>query len=267
MFGTGHHIDHPSARAQHPQEFLLRKGRKAVQQQVGPAGAHRLAEAGCHRILCRGQGLGRKTHRRLCDIKTRQLHPAAFFGKRLRDAAVVPALAAACIQQMQRRLRAGRLAVLCAQLTHRFAKDAVVSGIQERAAGGHHLLAVAGGLGAHALHRQQMPVALLGAVKAVAFCAFQGAVAGQFFPAQRALPWGKRFIFAHTSSLWSSMGAVAPPWAFIYSSKFVNFCCGGRRLMSTRPGSSSLAAAARPRRLLSALGARAGAGCALRDAF
>ena len=91
MFGTGHHINHPSARAQHPQEFLLCKGRKAVQQQVGPA------------------------------------------------------LAAACIQQMQRRLRAGRLAVLCAQLTHRFAKDAVVSGIQERAAGGHHLLAVAGG--------------------------------------------------------------------------------------------------------------------------
>ncbi len=92
-----------------PAEFLLCKGRKAVQQQVGPAGAHRLAEAGCHRILCRGQGLGRKAHRRLCDIKTRQLHPVAFFGKRLRDAAVVPALAAACIQQMQRRsLAAGR---------------------------------------------------------------------------------------------------------------------------------------------------------------
>ena len=35
------------------------------------------------------------------------------------------------------------------------------------------------------------------------------------------------------------MGAVAPPWAFIYSSKLVNFCCGGRRLMRTRPGSSS----------------------------
>ena len=36
------------------------------------------------------------------------------------------------------------------QLTHRCAKDAVVSGIQERAAGDHHLLAVAGSLGAHA---------------------------------------------------------------------------------------------------------------------
>ena len=49
---------------------------------------------------------------------------------------------------------------------------------------------------------------------------------------------------------------VAPPWASIYSSKLVYFCWGGRRLMSTSPGSSSRAAALRPRRAGSALGAR-----------
>ena len=156
---------------------------------------------GRHRILCRGQGLCGQTHRRLCDIKARQLHPAALFGKGLCDAPVVPALAAARIQQMQRRFRRGRQAVFQTQLSQRPAEDAVVSGIQKRAAGRHHLFAVAGGLGAHALHRQQVPVAFLCTVEAVALCAFQGAVAGQFLPAQRALPWGKRFIFAHTSSL------------------------------------------------------------------
>ena len=30
------------------------------------------------------------------------------------------------------------------------------------------------------------------------------------------------------------MGAVAPPWAAIYSSKLENFCWGGRRLIRTR---------------------------------
>ena len=34
------------ARAQHAPELFLRKGREAVQQQGGPAGAHRLSEAG-----------------------------------------------------------------------------------------------------------------------------------------------------------------------------------------------------------------------------
>ena len=38
------------------------------------------------------------------------------------------------------------------------------------------------------------------------------------------------------------MGAVAPPWAVIYSSKLVNFCWGGRRLISISPGSSTRAA-------------------------
>ena len=70
---------------------------------------------------------------------------------------------------------------------------------------------------------------------------YMGHIPGKRCAAQGALPGGK-FVQAHTSSLWSSMGAVAPPWAFMYSSKFVNFCCGGRRLMSTRPGSSSFAA-------------------------
>ena len=102
---------------------------------------------------------------------------------------------------MQRRIRRGRQAVFQTQLSQRPAEDAVVSGIQKRAAGRHHLFAVAGGLGSHALHRQQVPVAFLCAVETVALCTFQGAVAGQFLPAQRALPWDKRFIFAHTSSL------------------------------------------------------------------
>ena len=242
VLGPGHHVDHPPARAQHPQKFLLRKGRKAVQQQIGPAGAHGLAKAGRHGVLRGGQGLRGQTHRRLCDVKARQLQRAAGLGKFLRDAPVVPALAATCIQQVQRRVRGGRLAVLGAQLPQRLAEDAVVPGVQKGAAGRHHLFAVAGSFGAHALHRQKMPVALFGAVKAVAFFAFQDAVPGKARAAQRALPRGERFTSAHTSSLWSSMGAVAPPWAFIYSSKFVNFCCGGRRLMSTRPGSSSFAA-------------------------
>src|SRR5699024_6429829 len=47
------------------------------------------------------------------------------------------------------------------------------------------------------------------------------------------------------------MGAVAPPWAAIYSSKLENFCWGGRRLIRTRPGSSlRLSRAGRPGRLL-----------------
>ena len=101
---------------------------------------------------------------------------------------------------MQRGIRCGRHAVFRTQFAQRRAENAVISGVQERAAGGHHLLAVTGGFGAHALHRQKMPVALLGAVKAVAFFTFQGAVPGQLSPAQGALPQGKRFMF-HTSSL------------------------------------------------------------------
>ena len=66
------------------------------------------------------------------------------------------------------------------------------------------------------------------------------------------------------------MGAVAPPWAFIYSSKLVNFCCGGRRLMRTRPGSSSRLGALFRLRLreascFGARGARAGWSALLRS--
>ena len=52
------------------------------------------------------------------------------------------------------------------------------------------------------------------------------------------------------------MGAVAPPWAAIYSSKLENFCWGGRRLIRTRPGSSlRFSRAGRPGRPLGWLGA------------
>ncbi len=57
------------------------------------------------------------------------------------------------------------------------------------------------------------------------------------------------------------MGAVAPPWASIYSSKLVYFCWGGRRLMSTRPGlrpGSGQRHAAAEVSCLGARGARAG---------
>ena len=57
------------------------------------------------------------------------------------------------------------------------------------------------------------------------------------------------------------MGAVAPPWAAIYSSKLENFCWGGRRLISTRPGSSlRLSRGARPGRLWGRLGVWPAAG-------
>ena len=148
MLRAGHDVEHPPAGAQHPQKLLPRKGREAVQQQVGPSGADRLG-----------------------------------------NAAVVPALAAACIQQVQRGLRPGRETVFQTQLPHRLPEDAIVSGIQKGAAGGDHLFAVAGGLGAHALHWQQVPVALSGTVKAVAGGAFQILLPGQRPAAQRTLPW------------------------------------------------------------------------------
>ena len=241
VFRAGHHIDHASAGAQYPLELFLRKGREAVQQQVGPAGAHRLAEAGGHRVPGGRQCFGGQTHGRLGNVEPGQLQRPARLGKLLRDAAVIPALAAARIQQMQCGTRGGRLAVFQAQFPRRLPEDTVISGVQESAASRHHLFAVSGGFGAHALHRQQMPVALFCTVKAVVPGTFQGHIPGKRRAAQGALPGGK-FVQVHTSSLWSSMGAVAPPWAFMYSSKFVNFCCGGRRLMSTRPGSSSFAA-------------------------
>ena len=81
-------------------------------------------------------------------------------------------------RKLQRRIRGGRHAILDAQLAQRLAEDAVVPGVQKGAAGRHHLFAVAGSFGAHALHRQKMPVALFGAVKAVSFFAFQDAVPG-----------------------------------------------------------------------------------------
>ena len=223
MLCPGHHIDHPSAGTQHPQELLLCKGRKAVQQQVRPAGAHRLAEAGCHGVLCRGQCLGGKAHRRLGNVKACQLQFPSGGVKLPGDAPVVPALAAACIQQMQPAVRGGRDPVFQTQFSHRLPKDAVVPPVQKGAACRHHFLAVAGGFGAHALHRQKMPVALFGTVKAVPFGALQGAFPSEGSPAQGALP-RDRSIFSHTSLVWSSMGAVAPPWASIYSSKLVNFC-------------------------------------------
>ena len=43
------------------------------------------------------------------------------------------------------------------------------------------------------------------------------------------------------------MGAVAPPWASIYSSKLVYFCWGGRRLMSiSRVSSRAVCTPPRP---------------------
>ena len=201
MLCPRHNVDHAPARAQHPAELLLCKGRKAVQQHVCPAGAYRLAEAGRHRILCSGQRLCSQPHGRLCDIEPRQLQRLFCRRELLRDAAVVPALAAACIQQMQRSVLRGGHAVGKAQFPQRLPKDAVVSGVQEGAAGGYHLLAVPGGFGAHTLHRQKMPVALPGAVKAVAFFTFQIVLPLQYAAAQGALPRGKGFVPAHTSSL------------------------------------------------------------------
>ena len=102
---------------------------------------------------------------------------------------------------MQRGVLRGGYAVGKAQFSQRLPEDAVVSGVQEGAAGGYHLLAVPGGFGAHTLHRQKMPVALPGAVKAVAFFTFQVILPLQRTAAQGALPRGKGFVPAHTSSL------------------------------------------------------------------
>jgi hypothetical protein len=73
--------------------------------------------------------------------------------------------------------------------------------VQEGAAGSDHLLAVARDFGSHTLHRQKMPVALPGAVKTVAFFTFQVILPLQRAAAQGALPRGKGFVPAHTSSL------------------------------------------------------------------
>ena len=201
MLCPRHNVDHVPARAQHPAELLLCKGRKAVQQHVCPAGAHRLAEAGRHRILRGGQRLCRQPHRGLCDIEPGQLQRLFCRRELLRDAAVVPALAAACVQQMQRGVLRGGHAVGKAQLPQRLPENAVISGVQEGAAGSYHLLAVPGGFGSHTLHRQKMPVALPGAVKTVAFFTFQVILPLQRAAAQGALPRGKGFVPAHTSSL------------------------------------------------------------------
>ena len=112
---TGHNIDHPSARAQHTPELFLCKGREAVEQQVGPFGADRLGKAGCHRVFCGRQCLCGQTHRRLCDIKARQLHRPSGLCKGLCNAAVVPAFAAARIQQVERCICPGGSAVCKAQ--------------------------------------------------------------------------------------------------------------------------------------------------------
>ena len=52
---------------------LPRKGREAVQQQVGPSGADRLGKAGCHCIAGRGQRLRRQPDCRFGDVEPRQL--------------------------------------------------------------------------------------------------------------------------------------------------------------------------------------------------
>ena len=66
----------------------------------------------------------------------------------------------------------------------------------------YHLFAVARGLGAHTLHRQQVPVPLFRPVKAVVPAAFQGSVPGQGFAAERALPGGKRLRFHRCDPQW-----------------------------------------------------------------
>ena len=145
MFRPGHDVDHPSAGAEHPQELFPRKRRETVEQQVGPAGFDRLVKAGRHRIPGRGQSLGGQPHGGLGNIKPGQLQRTGGSGKLPRDAAVIPALAAACIQQAEGSFLCGGDAVFQAHLPQRLPEDAVIPGTQERAAGGHHLLAVAGG--------------------------------------------------------------------------------------------------------------------------
>ena len=145
MFRSGHDVDHPSAGAEHPQELFPRKRRETVEQQVGPAGFDRLVEAGRHRIPGRGQSLGGQPHGGLGNIKPGQLQRTGGSGKLPRDAAVIPALAAARIQQMQCGTRGSRLAVFQAQLPRRLPEDTVISGVQESAASRHHLFAVSGG--------------------------------------------------------------------------------------------------------------------------
>ena len=66
-------------------------------------------------------------------------------GKLPRDAAVIPALAAARIQQVERCICPGGNTIRKAQFPQRLPEDAVVARAQERAAGGYHLFAVAGG--------------------------------------------------------------------------------------------------------------------------
>ena len=96
----------------------------------------------------------------------------------------------------------------------------------------------------------RLDVALFGKVKAVVFGAAQRAAKDSQRPmAHRAAQPGRTGGVhgcapsgagaSGCASASPSTGAVTPPCAAMYSSKLANFCLGGRRVMSSSPGSSS----------------------------
>ena len=163
--GRGHSVDQAAARAQHAAELGPRKWGKDVQQQIGPAIAHRGAEAAADAKCGFGQQLGRQAHSLFREVEA---DDGRFIAQCFVQVGVIAALAAAGIHDVGVRQRGAKVG----QCLH---QRGVMPGRKERAAGAHHLFAIAGVGGVLFLDGQQIGIPLFGKVKAVGFGAAQAA--------------------------------------------------------------------------------------------
>ena len=199
MLCPRHNVDHAPARAQHPAELLLCKGRKAVQQHVCPA-----VRTGWLKLdataYCAAAAPLPPTAPRACDIEPGQLQRLFCRRELLRDAAVVPARRslhpADAAGRPSRRARRGQGTTPPAPA--RKCRNIRRSG---RRGGRQPSPCCPRGLWCACSAPAKDASSLPGTVKTVAFFAFQVVFPLQRAAAQGALPRGKGFVPAHTSSL------------------------------------------------------------------
>ena len=148
-----------------------------------------------------------------------------------------PALAAACVQQAGN--SGFRLTVLEAEFSQRLPEDAVASPRSgTRAAGARPSPTVAGGLGTGVLHGSRCQWPALARSKLWPEGHFGAIIPGKRLRRQLASTTGQIPLPLHFLAVVLD-GARRAAVGVHTPQSWVNFCCGGRRLMSTRPGSSS----------------------------
>ena len=158
-----HHVEKVSAGLQHPPELVNGQRGKAVQQQTNALVCHRQAVSTGHYQLRLLGPFGGPPHHLLGDVDARRPGRFPSGGQCLADGGGIVPLSAAHVQHGRYVGRIGH-----SQGAQGLPQKIVISFGKKGAAGSCHGFVVAGGFGMPLVYRQQIGIALLGDVVAMA---------------------------------------------------------------------------------------------------